>query len=283
MRRGDTPMRLGSFPSPRLRAPKPPAPTSRTITSVRAISWTSRLDGLIVTGTEPRTPVLTDGALLEIADETHRLGGRAHDIDGVVVSRRACRRVSSGWHRAAEIPEKLSGVFECARAGAAPLLANAHRIRWRIPHSRLNDLPAKALTAAGYQILSTSPLAGADMFIKQRKACLFSCRAIRSTIRIPCCASTSATLADFCAANARTIRRCRTDISIPAPRRACPAFRERALRASGALSCSSDFPAVDLHRRGSAPVARSRRDSSTPIGSRCCVQSRLQTRARAAL
>ena len=68
-----------------------------------------------------------------------------------------------------KFPEKLSGVFDCMRSGAHRILAAAPET-WRIPHSRSNDLPAQALTAAGYQILSTSPVAGADMFIRQGKS-----------------------------------------------------------------------------------------------------------------
>jgi homoserine O-succinyltransferase/O-acetyltransferase len=42
--------------------------------------------------------------------------------------------------------------------------------RWRVPHSRYNELPDAALVSKDYQILSTSPEAGVDMFLKQRKS-----------------------------------------------------------------------------------------------------------------
>jgi homoserine O-succinyltransferase len=130
---------------------------------------TGRIDGLIVTGTEPRAPTLAEEpywkSLTNLIDwaEEHTTSTvwsclAAHaavfHIDGV---------------RRQKYPEKLSGVFECAKASDHPLLANA-AARWSFPHSRHNDLPEAALTAKGYQVLSRSPLAGADMFIKQRKS-----------------------------------------------------------------------------------------------------------------
>jgi homoserine O-succinyltransferase len=39
---------------------------------------------------------------------------------------------------------------------------------WPVPHSRLNDLDRAELAARGYVELSSSPIAGADTFCKQR-------------------------------------------------------------------------------------------------------------------
>ena len=131
--------------------------------------WTSRLDALIVTGTEPRTALLKEEPywqsltrLVDWAQENTTstiwscLAAHAavYHLDGIARQR---------------FPEKLSGVFDCMRAGQHHILAEAPAA-WRIPHSRSNDLPAAALTAAGYQILSTSPIAGVDMFIKQGRS-----------------------------------------------------------------------------------------------------------------
>jgi homoserine O-succinyltransferase len=44
--------------------------------------------------------------------------------------------------------------------------------RWRVPHSRLNTLPADPLSRAGYEILSSSAEIGVDMFAR-RGASLF--------------------------------------------------------------------------------------------------------------
>jgi homoserine O-succinyltransferase/O-acetyltransferase len=131
--------------------------------------WASRFDGLIVTGTEPRTPVLSNEPywgtltrLIEWAD--------AHVTSTVwsCLAAHAAVLHLDGIERQ-RFPQKLSGVFECTRNAAHALLEGAPD-HWRIPHSRLNDLPQNALLAAGYQILSLSPLAGADLFVRQRES-----------------------------------------------------------------------------------------------------------------
>jgi homoserine O-succinyltransferase/O-acetyltransferase len=131
--------------------------------------WTSDLDGLIVTGTEPRCPMLSDepywGTLTKLVDwaEEHTTSAvwsclAAHaavlHLDGIV------RR---------PLGEKLVGVFDCAKTMEHPTLANSPS-QWRIPHSRYNELPETALCSRGYRILSWSALAGADMFVAQRKS-----------------------------------------------------------------------------------------------------------------
>jgi homoserine O-succinyltransferase len=131
--------------------------------------WSSRLDGLIVSGTEPRTAVLTDEPywstltkLVEWAEENtvstvwSCLAAHAavYHLDGI---------------RRQKFPEKLSGVFDCQKVGNHRILAEMPA-SWCIPHSRSNDLPTDALVAAKYQVLASSPLAGADMFMKQRKS-----------------------------------------------------------------------------------------------------------------
>src|SRR5665213_437330 len=131
--------------------------------------WQSRLDGLIVSGTEPRTPVLSSEPywptltrLVDWAEENTistlwsclAAHGAVFHLDGIARQK---------------FPEKLSGVFDCAKVAEHSILAGT-AASWCIPHSRSNDLPEAALTAAGYQLLSRSLAAGADMFMKQRKS-----------------------------------------------------------------------------------------------------------------
>jgi len=131
--------------------------------------WASRLDGMIVTGTEPRAATLVDEpywlSLTKLVDwaEEHTVStiwsclaahATVYHLDGI--SRQ-------------KFPEKLSGVFNCAKVADHSIVADTPA-KWCIPHSRHNDLPEEALTAAGYKILSRSPVAGADMFVKQRKS-----------------------------------------------------------------------------------------------------------------
>jgi homoserine O-succinyltransferase/O-acetyltransferase len=131
--------------------------------------WNSQIDGLIVTGTEPRAPDLSEepywptlGRLIDWAEE-HTLSTiwsclAAHAAvlhrDGI------CRHA---------LPAKLSGVFECVIVPDHVILAGAPS-HWRVPHSRYNDLPEEALVSRGYQILSRSPDAGADLFTRQGKS-----------------------------------------------------------------------------------------------------------------
>ena len=133
-----------------------------TIGALRA----DHLDGLIVTGTEPRVPNLQDEpywpalARLVAWAEDHTLStvwsclaahAAALCLDGI-----ARRR----------FPAKLSGVFDCERAADHPIVAGAAS-RWPVPHSRYNGLPEEALVACGYRILTWSAMTGADMATKQ--------------------------------------------------------------------------------------------------------------------
>jgi homoserine O-succinyltransferase len=130
--------------------------------------WTSHLDGLIVTGTEPRAPALTDepywptfAKLVDWADD--------HGISTVwsCLAAHAAVLHMDGIRRCA-FREKLSGVFDCIKVTDHELVDGAPTL-WRVPHSRYNDLPEDALASSGYRILSRLPDMGADMFVKQRK------------------------------------------------------------------------------------------------------------------
>jgi homoserine O-succinyltransferase/O-acetyltransferase len=131
--------------------------------------WNQELDGLIVTGTEPRAPGLKDEpywksltGLVEWAERhTHSAIWSclaAHvavlHLDGVV------RRRLAG---------KCCGVFECEKAGNHAL-TGVLPPRLHMPHSRWNELPEEALAACGYRILTRSKDAGTDAFIKQRNS-----------------------------------------------------------------------------------------------------------------
>jgi homoserine O-succinyltransferase len=134
--------------------------------------WKSDHDGLIVTGTEPRAEDLKAEPywasltrVLEWAeDHTYSTilsclaahAGILH-LDGI--SRR-------------RLDNKRIGVFECERVGDHPLTAKS-AVRWRMPHSRWNDIPEDALRACGYRVLARSEEAGVDAFIKQRRRSLF--------------------------------------------------------------------------------------------------------------
>ena len=136
--------------------------------------WTSRLDGLIITGAEPSAAHLPDEpywpTLQRVLDWAERnttstilscLAAHAavQHIDGI-------SRLRSG--------QKRFGVFEFVKAsehfltGSLPALVS-------VPHSRWNDLPEKELVRCGYQILTRDPQSGSvDLFVKQRRSLFVS-------------------------------------------------------------------------------------------------------------
>lgn len=131
--------------------------------------WDARLDGLIVTGAEPRAGMLEDEpfwpVLAKLTDwaEEHTastiwscLAAQAAVLraDGIV-------RQPFGW--------KLAGVYACAKAVDDPITAGLPSC-WRSPQTRYNDLPESALKSSGYRILSRLPEAGADMFVREGRS-----------------------------------------------------------------------------------------------------------------
>jgi homoserine O-succinyltransferase/O-acetyltransferase len=128
--------------------------------------WRSALDGLIVTGAEPRTDVIPDEVYwpsftrlvdwaIDSCTSTVWSCLAAHAavlyLDGIV----RCR-----------FEQKLSGVFRCTRVADDPLVAGLPA-SWRMPHSRLNTLDAASLSGAGYRVLSRSEEAGVDAFVRR--------------------------------------------------------------------------------------------------------------------
>lgn len=128
-----------------------------------------RLDGLIVTGAEPHAAKLSDepswSAMTKIVDWAHD-----HTTSAVwsCLAAHAAVLHLDGIERRL-FPEKLSGVFECAKS-ADHEIVSGNPPRWRVPHSRHNDLPTDELVAKDYRVVSTSREAGADMFVKDGKS-----------------------------------------------------------------------------------------------------------------
>lgn len=131
--------------------------------------WASHVDGLIVTGTEPRAPRLQDEpywtALTSLVDWAEE-----HTTSTVwsCLAAHAAVLHMDGIARCS-LPAKLSGVFDCMKAADHAMVAGLPS-RWRLPHSRYNELPEEALVSKGYRVLATSRAAGADMFVKQRQS-----------------------------------------------------------------------------------------------------------------
>jgi homoserine O-succinyltransferase/O-acetyltransferase len=129
--------------------------------------WFAKIDGLIVTGTEPRAARLSDepywNALTRLIDWA---GGHTISTIWSCLAAHAVALHLDGVERR-KLPAKLSGVFDCIGVESHPVIAGLPA-RWRMPHSRYNDLPAEFLVERGYQILCGSERAGAAVFIKAR-------------------------------------------------------------------------------------------------------------------
>jgi homoserine O-succinyltransferase/O-acetyltransferase len=132
----------------------------------------SRLDGIIITGTEPHQPDLRDepywSALTQLFDWAEQ-----NTVSAVLSCLAAHASVLHGdgipRHR---LPDKQFGVFESAR-GCGHTLTSGGGDRFRFPHSRWNEVREDELVASGYSILTSSKEAGVDLFVKKRRKSLF--------------------------------------------------------------------------------------------------------------
>jgi len=131
--------------------------------------WPSKIDGLVVTGTEPRASELRDepywATLTKLVDwaESHTNSS----IWSCLAAHAAVLHLDGISRR--RLPEKLSGVFCSVRAGDHQIVSGTAD-RWSIPHSRYNDLPEELLAARAYRVLSRSAATGADWFVKEGKS-----------------------------------------------------------------------------------------------------------------
>jgi homoserine O-succinyltransferase len=131
--------------------------------------WADRIDGLIVTGTEPRAADLRDEPYWAVLA---RLVAWAEDrtISTVwsCLAAHAAVLYEDGITRQA-FPEKLSGVFECRKIADHPIVRRTP-LRWRVAHSRYNGVPEAALAAHGYRVLSRGEETGPDLFVRQKRS-----------------------------------------------------------------------------------------------------------------
>jgi len=131
--------------------------------------WGAGLDGLIVTGTEPRAADLADEPYWPVL--TKLVDWAAEHTISTIWS---CLAAHAAVHYLDAVarrprPVKLSGVFDCVRVADHPLVGSGPA-QWCTPHSRSNELPEEALVSHGYHILSRAPEAGIDIFVKRVKS-----------------------------------------------------------------------------------------------------------------
>ena len=127
------------------------------------------LDGLIVTGAEPRAANLKDEPFW--ADLAQLLDWAAQNTASAVWSCLAAHAAVLYLDGIARrrLCNKQFGIFECVYVGEHSLTAGApHHVQ--VPHSRWNDLREDELKAAGYELLTRIEDGGVDAFVKQGKS-----------------------------------------------------------------------------------------------------------------
>jgi len=131
--------------------------------------WDSGLDGLIVTGTEPVAAELTEepywNAFVDVLQWAEDSG--TPTLWSCLAAHAAVLHLSGIRRR--RMAAKRSGVFGCAKAAPHPLTEGMPE-HFALPHSRHNDLAEAELAAADFTVITRSPEAGADMFVREEKA-----------------------------------------------------------------------------------------------------------------
>ena len=131
--------------------------------------WDRHLDGLIVTGAEPRTsnlsaepywPILT-GLVDWAQHNTHS------SIWSCLAAHAAVLHLDGVTRR--PLVDKRFGLFRCDQL-TDHVLTDGLPSRLIMPHSRWNDLAADDLANCGYEVLTGSADAGVDTFVKLKNS-----------------------------------------------------------------------------------------------------------------
>jgi homoserine O-succinyltransferase len=130
--------------------------------------WDTPLDGLIVTGTEPRAADLTTEPYW--ADLAKVVDWAEENTTATVWSCLAAHAavLHLDGIRRSPLAEKCFGLFEHVRASDHRLLEGLSS-PIVTPHSRWNELSEEALMSSGYRVLSKST-AGVDIFVRERRS-----------------------------------------------------------------------------------------------------------------
>ncbi|MGF6313240.1 homoserine O-succinyltransferase [Bradyrhizobium sp. i1.8.4] len=131
-----------------------------------------RLDGIIVTGAEPKAAHLIDepywNSLAQIIDwATENTTSSVYSclaVHGAVLHMDGVER--------RKLPAKCIGVFAQTKA-SDHLLMREIPATFRTPHARWNEVREEELADCGYSVLSKSAATGVDCFVKQQKKSLF--------------------------------------------------------------------------------------------------------------
>ncbi len=128
----------------------------------------SQLDGLIVTGAEPKSPDLRRelywDELAELFDWIAREGPST--VFSCLAAHAAVLHFDGIERR--RLPQKRFGLFDHSATGRHEL-TELLAPNFKIAHSRWNEVTADALESCGYRILTQAPGAGVDLFVRRRR------------------------------------------------------------------------------------------------------------------
>lgn len=135
--------------------------------SVRDLTGAS-LDALVITGTEPKRPLLEEEPywleLTHLFDWLEREGPPA--MLSCLAAHAAVQHLDGVERR--RLPEKSFGMFSHVKAAGSPLTAGLAPETY-VAHSRWNEVSAAELMRSGYRILTYAPAAGADLFVREAR------------------------------------------------------------------------------------------------------------------
>ncbi|MDE8345960.1 MAG: homoserine O-succinyltransferase [Acidocella sp.] len=128
--------------------------------------WSTPLDALIVTGTEPQSTSMSTEPFWPAITQLVDWAG-----ENTISTVWSCFSAHAAAYRLDGVPrvpfgKKRSGLFACHKVSDHSVLAHAPA-QWVVPHSRHNTLAEDDLVQAGYQILARGPRIGADSFTKR--------------------------------------------------------------------------------------------------------------------
>lgn len=144
--------------------------TRRRMSRYKSIDdlWDRPLDGMIVTGTEPRAEDLRQerywDAMTRLVDWAE--SNTTSTIWSCLAAHAAVLYLDE-IHRC-RLAEKCVGLYDCKIVSRHTLTAGAPA-SLQMPHSRWNDLNERYLSGAGYSILTRSA-GGVDIFLKERQS-----------------------------------------------------------------------------------------------------------------
>lgn len=132
----------------------------------------SELDGVVITGSEPRNADLRVEpywrTLTEVFDWAER--STMSTIASCLAVHAAVLHFDGVDRRPLE--RKCFGIFDFENVSSSHLLEGVPQ-QFRMPHSRWNEIREDALTRAGYEVLVRAREHGVDMFTKKRRNGLF--------------------------------------------------------------------------------------------------------------